>query len=644
VLPITPADLFVPITAPAALAPELANDVLRKRDAKEFIGLIRLAPGVTMDSAESGLDTIARHLDQEDTSVPIRHDKGRRVALLPAGKRLPIPRAMKPMVVGFYAMLIGLILTIACMNLANMLLARGAARRKELAIRLAIGASRFRLIRQMMAEGILLATLGGIAGFALGSWLAELSSQMRLPSAVPIEFDSRLDWHMALFTFALAIVCGVGFSLVPALHATKGDVAPTLKEGAVVQLRGYRRFGMRNLIMVCQVAGSLMLLLITGFLVIGFTKTGNVQTKFDANAMYLMSVDPVRDGYSPEKAQAFFEKLSERLRTVSAVRGIALAEGPPFSLVAGTTQLMAANSSSESKVLKQVAKQTIGAGYFAALDEPMLAGREFRERDQRISTDESMSVPLPVVLNESVARGLFGSANAIGQRLTEDKQSYEVVGVAPDLKSGIATEQSSSILYLPLTQRDFAHPPAGGMTVLVRSDAPVDALGSLRREIAAIDPNLAVFNVRTLNEYLELSRAYIRLAVDIYGGIGVFGLVLAAIGLAGVTAYAVARRRKEIGIRMALGARKAQVLRLVLREGAALIAAGTILGFLGAMMMVKILSAITSIFVDAFHFAVNDPRLLIGAPLLLATLAMIACYLPARQSARVDPLNSLREE
>jgi ABC-type antimicrobial peptide transport system permease subunit len=179
---------------------------------------------------------------------------------------------------------------------------------------------------------------------------------------------------------------------------------------------------------------------------------------------------------------------------------------------------------------------------------------------------------------------------------------------------------------------------------MVRSDAGVDALGGIRREIASMDPNLAVFAVRTLGEYLEMSRAVFRLSLDIDAGIGVFGLVLAAIGLAGVTAYAVARRRKEIGIRMALGARKAQVLRLVLREGAALVAVGTVLGFLGAMAIVKMLSALTSIVVDAFKVGTDDPRLVVGAPLLLAALAMLACYIPARRSAQIDPVKALREE
>jgi ABC-type antimicrobial peptide transport system permease subunit len=246
------------------------------------------------------------------------------------------------------------------------------------------------------------------------------------------------------------------------------------------------------------------------------------------------------------------------------------------------------------------------------------------------------------VLNATAERKLFGCENAIGKRVKDGKRSYEVVGVVGDLKNGIGMSQS--MVYLPLTPRDFARPPAGGITVLVRSDAGPDGLSSIRNEIAVIDPNLNIFDVQSLSDYLERSRSSTRFSVQTYGGIGAFGLVLAAIGLAGVTAYSVAQRRKEIAIRTALGASRAQVLRLVLREGATLVGVGTVLGFLGAVAMAKILSALTNIFVEALRVGTDDPRLLIGAPVLLAAVAMLACYLPARRSAQIDPLKALREE
>lgn len=637
-LSINPSELFVPITAPAALAPELANDVLHQRNAKEFLALMCLAPGVTIDSAEAGLEAITRRLDVED--APARIDKGRRVTLLPAGTSVPIPRKLKPALIGFFVALMSLIVTLACMNLANMLIARGANRRKELAIRLAVGASRFRLARQMMSEGILLSLLGGIAGLALAYLLAALTSHFTPPVTIPLETNFSLDWHAGVFAFGLAIVCGVGFSLAPALQATKADLTPALKEGSALRLPGYRRIGLRNLLMVSQVAASLMLLLMTGFLVMGIGKASSIETKFDPKTMYLFSLDPVRDGYTAEKAQALFEKLPERLKGIGSVRSIVLAAQAPFTSDIEPIELSAEESTGFSQVVRPVRKETVGAGYFATLDEPMFAGREFAEADQRGRADGSKT--LPVVLNESAARGFFGNENALGKRIRDYKQSYEVVGVVHDMKD--VQGFSQSIIYLPLTSHEFVRPPAGGMTILVRSAAGADALSGILNEIASMDPNLNVFNVQTLGAYLDRSRSALQFSLQTYGGIGVFGLVLAAIGLAGITAYAVAQRRKEIAIRTALGASRAQVLGLVLREGAALVSVGTVLGFLGAVGLAKIVSALANMFTDALKVGTGDPRLLVGAPLLLAAVAMLACYVPARKSAQIDPLKALREE
>jgi predicted permease len=647
-LSMNPSELFVPTTVPATLAPELANDVLHQRNAKEFLAMMCLAPGVTIDSAEAGLDPITRRLDEQDPSAPPQTDKAKRVVLLPAGTRAPIPGNLRHVIAGFFVVLMGLIMTIACMNLATMLLARGANRRKELAIRLGVGASRFRLIRQMISESILLSLLGGVAGFAFAYGLSVLNSQLPQSPGTPVAPDLALDWHAAVFAFAVAIVCGIGFGLAPAVQATRTDVAPALKEGSALELPGYRRFGLRNLAVVAQVTGSLMLLLITGFLVIGISRGNNIETKFDPKTMVLLSIDPVRDGYTPKKAQALFEKLPERIRISGTVHNFALTAQPPF---ASDDEKIHLTTEDSARVQQSVVRETVGAGYFAALNEPMLAGREFEELDQR-SIDQqnldqrsqaagSKAVASLAVLNESAAQGFFGKGNAVGQRVRDDKQSYEVVGVVGDQKNGIGMSQR--IVYVPLTGRDFAQPPAGGITILARSDAGTDAPSGIRSVIASIDPNLTLFDVQTLGEYLERSRSVMRSALRTYGGIGVFGLVLSAIGLAGVTAYAVAQRRREIGIRMALGARKGQVLRLVLREGTALITVGTVFGFLGAVAMAKVLSAVTSAFADAFKIGTNDLRLLVGAPLLLAALAMFACYVPARTAAKVDPLKALRE-
>lgn len=648
-MPYIPSDIFVPTTVPASMAPELSGDAIHKRDVKSFTALLRMAPGVSLKSAEAGLDTLARHLDEE-TLDPARNAKGRRVTLLPGGKILPIPREMLPTVLAFMTMLDGLIVAIACMNLANMQLARATARRKEVAIRLSVGASRFRLVRQLLTESVLLAFAGGAAGIGLAFLAARGIRSMKMPFDLPINFDVSPDWRVILIVFAISLAAGVGFGLAPALAATRTDLASTLKESMAGQLRGYRRFGFRNLLMVCQVAGSLTLLLIAGFLVLGFTKTNAIEMSFDPATMYLFSIDPVRDGYSADKAERLFDQLPDRLRSAPGVQQVSLAEAAPFGPEAGASTLSApGDGGSPEQVVSGIAPHSIGADYFAALSVQVLEGREFNAQDQRI--DAGPGTALPVVINLTAAHSFFGSREPLGRRITDGPRSYEVIGVIKDLSApmsqtavGQTTGVSLPVVYLPLTKNDFAHPPINGMIVMVRSDRGIDAMEAVRASLAALDPDLAIFNVRTLAQSVNDSLAYLRMGEAIYGGIGVFGLVLAAIGLAGVTAYSVARRRKEIGIRMALGARKSQVLALVMREGGVLVLVGSVLGLLGGVAVSRIVAALATAFGPSFMAGMHDPRLLVGAPLLLAVLAMAACYVPARKSTQIDPLNALREE
>ncbi len=648
VVPILRAEIFVPTTSPVSMVPELAGDVMHKNDVKSFNVLLRLAPGVTFQAAEAGLDAITRRLDQE-TLDPARNAKERRIMLLPGGKIVPVPRGVLPVLLGFTLLLNGLIVAIACMNLANMQLARATARRREVSIRLAVGASRFRLIRQLLTESLMLALTGGVAAILLAYWAASALRKFNVAAAgMPINFDITPDWRVLAFTLALSLVAGIGFGLAPALAATKSDLASSLKEGAVAQMRGYRRFSMRNVLMVCQVAGSLTLLLVTGVLVIGFEKTNRVEIAFDSNSMYLLSLDPVRGGYSADRAESLFANLADRLKGVSGVRAVALAEVPPFGAQEGKFVLTApAEPGVPDHVVSGVAKNIIGAGYFATLNVPMVQGREFDPRDQRLELGKSNA--LPVVLNQTAVRSFFGTRDPLGRRISDTSGSYEVVGVIKDLSApqsesaGLAVN-ALPVIYMPLTRADFAHPPVGGMVVMVRTNSGMDAMTGVRRELAAIDPNLAIFNIRTLAQEVHQTAAWERMHAIIYGAIGVFGMVLAAIGLAGVTAYSVARRRREIGIRMALGARKGQVLRLVLREGGGLVATGTVLGFAGAFGISRLLSAASSLFGPEIAAGAHDPRLIFGAPLLLAGLAMLACYVPARKSTKIDPLVALRQE
>ncbi len=645
VMPFLPADLFVPATAPPSLAPELGDDVLHRRDRRVFRVLVRLKPGVTIDSAEAALDSLTHHLDEESLD-PERNRRGRRLHLLPGGTVFPLPREAMPILFGFYGTLMVLILTIACMNLTNMLLARAASRRREVAIRLAIGASRARLIRQLLTESVLLSMCAGIAGLLLTVWLTHAANGLKVPVQIPYQFDISPDWRVLLFTLAVSLVTGLLFGLAPALETVKTNLVSSLKEGVQAQLRGYRRFGLRNVLMVGQVAASLIVLMMSGFIILGIQNSSAVTRGVDVNHVYVFSMDPVRDGYSPQQTASLFEKVTERLRRVSAVRNVALADRAPFapdqSVLTAKVRAPDDNAASPSQVLQRTGAQAVGAGYFAALGVNVLHGREFTDQDERAGSANQTN--MRAILNEPAARALFGKLDPIGRRFEGADQSYEIIGVVPELRSGFSMNGETPVIYVPMTRAAFAHPQTGGTTVVIRAISGPDALAGIRREIAAIDPNLSVFDVQPLRQQLDQMDAFVRVGAGIYGSLGVFGLILASIGLAGVTSYSVARRRKEIGIRVALGARAGQVLGLVLREGGGLILVGTAVGFAGAFAVSRALASLTAVLGTVFTSGTGDPRLLVGAPLLLAAVALLACYVPARRSIRIDPLTALREE
>ncbi len=639
--PILPADVFVPMTMQADLAPELGENALHRSDLKSFSVLMRLQPGVTEKSANAAAETIARQLDGEGFAAD-RNQKGSHARLLPGGGMLPLGRPQLRLILVFLGTLMALILGIACTNLANMLLARGAGRRKEIAIRLAVGASRFRLIRQLLTESVLLALAGAVAGFGLAYWLMSAATAMnaRFPTPVPIDLDVRPDGYVLMFTFALAVIAGLGFGFAPALAATKPDIAPALKEGASAQLRGFRRFGLRNLLMVYQVAGSLMVLIVTGFIVMGFSADMNANAIFDSSNLYLMAIDPVRDGYSPAQTAALFEKLRDRLQGAPAVESAAFADDPPgnlFSATAVTTFTIPAAGSEPAKV-KTAHKEIVGANYFTTLHVKPAAGREFLTRDE----EALLNAAQPAVLSVVAAEAMFGSSDPIGRRIVWENQAFDVVGIVPDLTGSAFNVKPEPTVFVPLSKRAYARPPEGGMTLIVRA-GPSVSFDAIRREVAAIDPNLTVFNTRTMAEFLEQSNGPIRWTSFVYGGFGVFGLILASVGLAGVTAYSVAQRRKEIGIRMALGARQGQMLRLVMKEGAALVTIGSMIGFLGAWAIGKAIAALSPELAEALN-AKQPMLLMIAAPFFLGALAMLACYFPARKSTSIDPLTALRQE
>jgi predicted permease len=505
---------------------------------------------------------------------------------------------------------------------------------------------------------VLLALAGGAGSYLFTYWLTDLISAMRLPTPVAFEINIRPDLSVFLLTLVLSVIVGVAFGLMPALATTRADMTPALKEGGLSRLRGYRRFGIRNLLVAYQVASSLTLLLIVGYLVLGYQRTSHVDPGFDTARLYMLELDPAHDGYTPEQSARLMDMLPERLAQVGAVGAATLAEAAPFADFVAIPNARFSAPQPNGDVQRSVVRQRIGAGYFATIGIPLARGREFTQQDMRLrTTAESAQVAL---VNQTGARELFGLKDPIGQRIRDLRaaKSYTIVGITRDLKAGFFASKPVATVFVPLivdpqasaTSDVFAALNIGtlasapGATIVIRGPSGSDAISAVRSELAAIDPYLTVFNTRTMSEQLAQMNTLIQLSSTFYGGIGVFGLILASIGLAGVTAYAVARRSKEIGIRMALGASPSQVVQLVMQEGAAIVAVGTVLGFAGAVLVSRTLSSMTNELARAFGASTGDPLLLIGAPLLLGGLALLACYVPARKATEIDPLAALRQE
>ncbi len=651
-------DIWLPLSVDAAMAPELAGNALERRDLTMFQVVGRLRPGITEGAAEAELDTVAQQL-AEANGEKDRENKGRRVLLVGGGRVLPIRKQDVPFFREFLMVLGGLVLLIACINVANMMLARAADRRREIAVRLALGASRARLIRQLLTEAVLVALGAAVPAFPLSVWLMRLVSHVKMPLPIPVSYDLTLDWRALVFTVGVAALTGILFGLAPALQSTRTDLTPALKEGGQVQLRRFGRLSLRNALVVCQMASSLTLLMLTGYLSLGIQSTIGVQEGFNPRNLYLISLDPVRDGYTAERAADFFRKALDRVKMLPGVVAACLTDTVPVAIDGNSGVLFSTPGSGAGREVQEALRHMVGRGYFETAGIPILAGRGFREQDEADSA-------AAVVVSEELVRRYWQGEQALGRRIEvrneeasggfggwpgtldfrpgvigRERRVFEVVGVVKDVTDDVVASKKHPVIYFPLHRTDYAQPSLRGMTLMVRAAPGVDILSAVRREIAAMDSRLTPFNARSMTEQIAQFMSSLRTASWTYGVIGMFGLVLASVGLAGVTAYAVAQRGHEIGIRMALGAQKRNVLGLVMKEGAALVAVGTVSGLALSWVGIR---ALSRLFFTVASVKSADPVLLLGAPLLLAGVALAACYVPARKSMRIDPAVMLRQE
>ena len=651
------ADLWMPLSAGERLAPELADHALERRDRTIFRMVGRLRPGITSSRAEAELDAAAQQIEQENGDAA-RTQKGRRVLLVEGGKLLPLSKQDLPFFTSFFTVMSGLIMLIACANVGNMMLARAAGRRKEIAVRLALGASRARIVRQLLTESMLVVAGAAVPGFLASMWLMHSLRTVRMPVLIPVAYDFQPDAQVLLLTIILTGLTGLAFGLVPALQATR-DLAPALKDGGAVHLPGRRGWSLRNLLMVGQFAGSLTLLVILGMLSLGIQTTLGIQAGFNPKNLYLISLDPLRDGYSAGQTAAFLQKLLDRVKLLPSVTSASLTETVPVSI--GGPRVRVSIPGKGERETRSVIRHVVGKDYFDTTGIALPNGRAFRQEDEAGQTSA-------VIVSQEFARQFWPGADPLGRQIeigndeivaakvlpgsfdyrvgasNGRRKIFDVVGVAGDVAEGLVAQKPSPAVYFPLQPGDYARPAAQGMTLMVRSVPGVDVVGAVRREMSAIDVNITPFNIRSMPEQIDQFMGPLRMTSWTYGLIGIFGLVLSSVGLAGMTAYSVAQRGREIGIRMALGAQRGTVLGLVMKQGMFLATVGTAIGLAGAWTGTRLLAALNSGVGRVTTTSTSNLTVLLGAPLLLSSLALLACYLPARKSMRIDPVVALRQE
>ncbi len=626
-------DVWVPINMNAQARGD--REMLAGRSDRWLFLMGRLKDGTSLARARESFDAMARGLHESypEEWSNVRGET-RSLTLLPEGEARVPPQVRGALlgVAGLLMVVVLLVLLIACANVANLLLARASVRRKEIGIRLALGASRWRIMRQLLTESVLLGLLGGAAGLLVALWTIDLLMSFSPPTPVPIAVNFSPDLRVLAFTFVLSVLTGLIFGSAPALQATRPDVLSALKdEGAsATGGDGRRRFKLRNLLVVAQISVSMVLLVGAGLLIRSMQNAQAINPGFRSDGVLIMTPETEIQGYTKEQGQEFYRQLMTRVEALPGVASASLAESVPLAFEGSRRGISVEGYERRKGEDSEYHYNTVGSRYFETMGIDLAAGRSFADTDRE-------GAPGVVIVNESFARRFWPGQNPLGKRLSASGPQgkfLEIVGVAKDGKYNTLGEAPLPFVYFP-----FGQNYSPGMTLHVRTSGdPKNLLAAVRDEVRALDKNLPVSNVKTLNEHLGGALLLPRVGAMLLGILGLLALVLAAAGLFGVMSFSVARQTREIGIRMALGAQPRDVLKLVLTEGMSLVVFGVCLGLALSFAATRLLSGFL------YGVSATDPVTFALITLLLAGVALLAALLPARRATKVDPMVALRYE
>jgi predicted permease len=615
--------LWVPMSMYHQVSPNVFFDWYHSRRAIVVSSIGRLKPGVTLAAAQGEIGKLAKNLERDYPD----DNKGRGVELMPLLQSSIPPQIRQGLLNGTGLLLVvtGLVLLIACSNVSNLLLAQASARRREIAIRLSQGAGRGRLIRQLLTESVLLALLGGAFGLLVSVWMQGILPKLLPQGQFPVKVVLPLDARVLAFALGISLLAGLLFGLVPALRATETSLVSALKNQADPKLGALRGFGLQGVLVAGQVALSLVSLIAAGLFLRSLGKVQHIDPGFPADKLATIAFDTDFQGWEKARAEQFHRDLCERIAGLPGVAGAALAQAGPFQGAFGRTVFLEGGDASNDGVMTQV--NPVGPGYFETIGVRMAAGRAFSEADRE-------GAPRVVIVNETMAKRFWPGQSAVGKRFHFfGDPPVEVVGVARDAKYNNPGEDPQLYAYEPLAQRSMT-----GMTLIVRSaKAPETVLAMVQKEMRSMAPGLPLL-VSTVPDLVRQSLWAPKAGAMLLAAFGLLALVLATIGLYGVMSFSVAQRSREIGMRMALGAREGDVLGLVLRQGLTLVAAGMAAGLLLAAGLMRVASGLL------FGVSATDPMAFGATSAVLLLAAFAATLVPALKAVSVPPSVALRYE